>query len=74
MARRITCHRCEQGYDPQAPSCPGCGDATVVNQMWEDQGHRPPTISARAWSWGFVGAVILWLIFAGAIVYLTADG
>lgn len=71
---RLSCKRCCQVYDPQRPRCPGCGDPTALNQMWADQGGKEPSIPPRAFAWGFVGAVTLWLMFAGAIVYFTADG
>ena len=74
MGAQIICHGCRFPYDSEKPRCTECGDPTIINQMWVDQGGKAPAISNRAWRWGTVLALALWLIFAGVIVYLTADG
>lgn len=75
MREHIACQKCAKVYDPQVPGCPECGHPTFLTRWALDLSATPPSgISPRAWRWGFAAAIPLWLIIAGVIAYLTADG
>lgn len=67
----IACKDCHRIYDSQDPRCPNCSLPTVLSRMWTNQGGKPPGISGRAWTYGLIGAIMLWLTFAAIIVALN---